>query len=346
MCKVRYDGFFSGNLQYKLPAIITAMFLKNSDGDFIINSNEKVSHYHHNIFMIVSPTGRIKHKYTVPKYLHHEIIQLPSGNYLVASNSDAPPADGGGGRRDGKLEEDLIVEIDSGSGNIIKEWNLNEIVDKRPQLYLTQDTDDPFHNNSLFYHQESRTIVASCRHQSAVFAFGYDDKKLKWISADTVGWSASMRPFLLRPVDVNGDDVDYTKVDFHHYAQHTATILSNGNLLVYDNGNERGKREGKTEPYNEYSRLAEYKLDLNNKTIQLVSIFNADKKIYTFATGNTYQLPNGNFLLGFAWNTDFGHIYELDTDKNVVFYMKVNRDGSERNYRYSKIDLYENLLTK
>jgi hypothetical protein len=83
----------------------------------------------------------------------------------------------------------------------------------------------------------------------------------------------------------------------HLCGQHSVTRLANGNLLVFDNGQncwpviaERGRR----------TRVVEYRLDEERLEATLVWSYE-QPGAYSTAQGSAQRLPNGNTLIG--WGT-------------------------------------------
>jgi hypothetical protein len=74
-------------------------------------------------------------------------------------------------------------------------------------------------------------------------------------------------------------------------AQHSARILPNGNLLLYDNGTRHQPSE---------SRAVEYALDTVAHTATLVWQFRHAPIIYTPFVGLVQRLRNGNTLVGYG----------------------------------------------
>jgi len=96
--------------------------------------------------------------------------------------------------------------------------------------------------------------------------------------------------------------------------QHHPTLLKNGNLLIFDNGTERG-----------FSRIVE--LDPLNKKIVWEYISEPPEKFFSAIRGACQRLPNGNTLVT---ESDKGHVFEISKDGKIVweFY---NPNTRERN---------------
>jgi hypothetical protein len=98
-------------------------------------------------------------------------------------------------------------------------------------------------------------------------------------------------------------------------AQHSATILADGNLLLYDNGTSHQPQE---------SRAVEYALDLTNRTARLVWQFRHQPPLYTAAVGSVQRLENGNTLVGYGW---IGRASEVGRDGAVQWAAELRVDG-------------------
>jgi hypothetical protein len=98
-------------------------------------------------------------------------------------------------------------------------------------------------------------------------------------------------------------------------AQHSARILSNGNLLLYDNGTRRQPAE---------TRAVEYALDTVAKTATMVWEFRHTPSIYTPFVGSVQRLVNGNTLIGYAM---VGHATEVGADGGLRWEADVRVDG-------------------
>jgi hypothetical protein len=90
--------------------------------------------------------------------------------------------------------------------------------------------------------------------------------------------------------------------------QHSATILPNGNLLLYDNGNLKPNR---------YSRAVEYSINESSRVVTKVWEYRSTPDIFMPSLGSVYRLPNGNTLIN--WGTE--KITEVKPDKSIAFEM-------------------------
>lgn len=98
-------------------------------------------------------------------------------------------------------------------------------------------------------------------------------------------------------------------------AQHSARMLPNGHLLLYDNGTRHQPPE---------SRAVEYALDVNAKTATLVWQFRHAPIIYTPFVGLVQRLTNGNTLIGYGFAA---HATEATPNQTVAWEADLKLDG-------------------
>ena len=98
-------------------------------------------------------------------------------------------------------------------------------------------------------------------------------------------------------------------------AQHSARILPNGNLLLYDNGTRHLPPE---------TRAVEYALDFGARTATMVWEFRHAPPIYTTGVGLVQRLRDGNTFIAYA---QVGHATEVGPDGSVRQELDVRVDG-------------------
>jgi hypothetical protein len=109
-------------------------------------------------------------------------------------------------------------------------------------------------------------------------------------------------------------------------AQHSARILPNGHLLLYDNGTRHPTPE---------SRAVEYALDPAKRTATLVWEYRHSPPIYTPYVGLIQQLRDGNRVVAFG---QAGHVTEVRPDGAVQWEADIKVDGQPAFcYRMSRI---------
>lgn len=327
-----------GEVRWAYTGDARYLYRKLRNGNLVVATQNGALQYHSPAFEEISMMGQTVQRFEVPDYLHHEIREMPNGNFLVGSNSVTYT----GALWDGKLQEDLIIEVDRQSGDIIKRWDLNTILDNERERADGLQNDDWLHLNSIDYNPKDRTILFSGRHQSVVGKIDYDDGKLRWILAHPAGWRPELQSYVLRPVHADGSSVDLTNNDFLPYFLHNPLELPNGNILLYDNGNFRNYYEDPNVPEESYSRAAEYKINEESRTVELVWTFDYNQQLFTTATGDVDYFPeNGHRVIGFLnSSSETPKIIELDANDQMIFEVNLNF-GSY--YRCEKIMLYQGL---
>ena len=197
--------------------------------------------------------GKIYKEYSLPGGYHHDYYEMPNGNLLVASD-DFTSGDG--------TVEDYIVELDRETGEVVKTFDLKDVLnmeDGKSENWIEYDW---FHNNSVWYDEESNSITLSGRHQDAVINIDYDSGDLNWIIGDPTNWSEEYQKYFFTPV---GDDFEW------QWSQHAAMITPEGYVFIFDNGNNKSKNEDEYVPAEDsYSRGVMYKIDTDKMTIEQV----------------------------------------------------------------------------
>lgn len=184
---------------------------------------------------------------------HHDYFEMPNGNLLVASD-DFNNAEG--------TVEDYIVEVDINTGDIVKYWDLKDILNMEDGKSENWVDYDWFHNNSVWYDENTNSITLSGRHQDAVINIDYDSGKLNWIIGDSTNWSSEYQKYFFTPV---GDNFEW------QWSQHAAMITPEGYVFILDNGNNKSKIEDKyVDATNSYTRGVMYKIDTENMTIEQI----------------------------------------------------------------------------
>ena len=197
--------------------------------------------------------GKIYTEYSLPGGYHHDYYEMENGNLLVASDDF---------NNDSGTVEDYVVEIDRKTGNIVKTFDLKDILkmtDGKSENWIEYDW---FHNNSVWYDKKTNSITLSGRHQDAVINIDYDTGKLNWILGDPEGWSDEYQKYFFKPV---GDNFEW------QWSQHAAMITPEGYVFLFDNGNNKSKNEDEyVDAADSYSRGVMYKIDTDKMTIEQV----------------------------------------------------------------------------
>lgn len=121
---------------------------------------------------------------------------------------------------------------------------------------------DWFHNNSVYYDHLTDAIIVSGRHQDAVISIDYETGDLNWIIGDSTNWPEEMQRYFFTPI---GENFEW------QWSQHSAKVLPNGDLFIFDNGNNRSKNPlDYVEAKDNYSRGVIYRLNTDEMTIEQI----------------------------------------------------------------------------
>ena len=197
--------------------------------------------------------GKIYNEYTIPGGYHHDYFEMPNGNLLIASDNFAIT---------NNTVEDYLIEIERESGKIIKQFDLKDVLPTTSTGNENYSEADWFHNNSVWYDKNSSTVILSGRHQDAVVALDYATGSLKWILGDKTNWPEEYAEYFFTPV---GENFEW------QWSQHAAMLTPEGNIFLFDNGNNKSKLSDNYTPAAEsYSRGVMYHIDYDAKTIEQI----------------------------------------------------------------------------
>ena len=195
--------------------------------------------------------GKIYREYSLPGGYHHDYFEMDSGNILVASD-DFDNEDG--------TVEDYVVELDRNTGNIVKRFDLKDILNMEDGKSENWTNYDWFHNNSVWYDEKTNSITLSGRHQDIVINIDYDSGKLNWILGDNTNFSEEYQKYFFKLK--NGE---------WQWSQHAAMITPEGYVFLFDNGNNKSKNKDEyVKAEDSYSRGVMYKIDTENMTAEEV----------------------------------------------------------------------------
>lgn len=293
--------------------------------------------------------GHIYNEYSLKGGYHHDYFELPNGNLLVASDDF---------NNESGTVEDYIVELDRTTGNIIKTWDLKDILNMEDGKSENWSSYDWFHNNSVWYDDATNSITLSGRHQDAVINIDYETGKLNWIIGDPTNWSSEYQKYFFTPV---GKDFEW------QWSQHAAMITPEGYVFIFDNGNNKSKDSSKyVDATNSYSRGVMYKIDTDKMTIEQVYEYGKERgsSFYSpyisdvdYLSKNHYLIHSGGIVYvdgknsnqpaGFSNNTTLKSDTVEVLNNKVIFEIVLPTN----NYRVEKLSLYtendyENTLGK
>lgn len=315
--------------------------LKN--GNIMLSSNRLINPPYYTTGLVeMDLTGKIYYEYVLPGGYHHDVFELDNGNLLIASDNF-----------ESGTVEDYIVEMERNTGKIVKEIDLKDILPTDKGSNQMANDYDWFHNNSVWYDSQTNSITLSGRHKDAVVNIDYNSLELNWIIGSPDGWPKEYQKYFLKPT---GDDFEW------QWAQHAAMILPDGNVFIFDNGNNRSKEEKNSiSASDNYSRGVIYKINQIDHTITQVwqygkergsdyyspyisDVDYLDENHYLIHSGgiNTVNGKPGNEPAGLENADSLNSITTEIKDNEVIFEMNLPTN----NYRAEKMNLYANNIFK
>lgn len=241
----------NGDVRWYLTEHFVWDIQRLNNGHIMLSTNKLINvPYYMTGLVEMDLLGKIYYEYNLPGGYHHDVFEMPNGDLLVASNNF-----------ESGTVEDYIVQIDRDSGEIVKTIDLIKILPTTEGDNADYSTDyDWFHNNSVWYDEKTNSVTLSGRHKDAIVNIDYDTEEINWIIGDPTNWSKKMQKYFFTP----------TSNSFvWQYAQHAAMILPNGDVFVFDNGNNKSKTsENKVSAEDNYSRGVIFDIDTSNMTIE------------------------------------------------------------------------------
>lgn len=282
--------------------------------------------------------GKIYIEFSLEGGYHHDYYEMENGNLLVASDDFY---------NESGTVEDYIVELDRKTGNIVKTFDLKDVLNMQDGKSENWSDYDWFHNNAVWYDKKTNSITLSGRHQDAVINIDYESGKLNWIIGDKTNWSEEYQKYFFTPI---GDDFEW------QWSQHAAMITPEGYVFILDNGNNKSKIKEEYVPAEKsYTRGVMYKIDTKEMTIEQVFEYGKERgsEFYSpyisdvdYISKNHYIIHSGGIVYVDGKNSNQPAGFSKDTtlvsdtvellNNKVIFELKLPTN----NYRVEKMSLY------
>ena len=242
----------NGDVRWYLTENMIWDIQRLQNGNIMLSSNRLINPPYYTTGLVeMDLLGKIYYGYVLPGGYHHDVFELENGNLLVASDDF-----------ESGTVEDYVVEIERDTGNIVKTIDLKEILPTDHGGNQMATDYDWFHNNAVWYDRETNSITLSGRHKDAVVNIDYNSLEINWIIGSPDGWDKKYQKYFLTPTN---DDFEW------QWAQHASMILPNGDVFIFDNGNNRSKtKEGSIDASDNYSRGVIYRVNKVDHTITQV----------------------------------------------------------------------------
>ena len=211
--------------------------------------------------------------------IHHDLIELP-GNQVLFLGLETRTIDDtiNGGPRNLRVLGDTLRTLSLDSGIEQQVWSAFNVLDptQRPPEWIGRkyaNAEDWTHANTVSV-GPTGNIVLSLRQLNQVISLSPDFKDLQW------------------KLGGPGSSFSFPDPDDRFYAQHDATQLANGHVVMFDNGNFRP---------GEYSRGLELDLDFATMTARKVWEYRPALDLYSERFGSASRQASGSTLISFGW---------------------------------------------
>ena len=225
--------------------------------------------------------GKIYKEFRIPGGYHHDEWEMENGDILILTQYLARGT-----------VEDACVMVDRNTGEILKEWDHQDVLPVYPVGGSgSQDAHDWFHNNAVWYDKKTNSLTFSGRHQDIIINRDFETGKLNWIIGDPTGWPEDMQKYFFKPV---GGDFDW------QYEQHACMVLPNGDIMCFDNGHWRSKeKEHYVDAKDNFSRGVIYHIDTDNMTIEQVWQYGKERgaEFFSCYICNCEYYERGHYLV-------------------------------------------------
>jgi hypothetical protein len=217
--------------------------------------------------------------------------------------------------------ESMIGEMDR-AGQIIKVWDVAQIISDAmvaggddPSAFVKPAPEDWFHSNAATYNGKDDTVIISSR-ENFVIALDYETGAIKWILGDpTKQWYKfpSLRKFAL----ALGPDT------LPPIGQHSLSITSDGNLLLFDNGTPSLNHVPVGDARN-YSAIRKYHIDQEKRVATEVFNYDNDRTLKSAFCSAVEEEAGPSYLIDYAYinnlaETQFAELVGLGADGKKVF---------------------------
>ncbi|MFC4558205.1 aryl-sulfate sulfotransferase [Virgibacillus kekensis] len=289
-----YAVDYNGDVRWYSTLWNSHVFQRLDNGNLLYLTKEK-GQKQYNELLEMDMLGKVYDSYIVnledypdTNVIHHDAIELPSGNILATVHDMEAP-----------YIEDEMIEIDRETGKTLRDFNYRDIF---PEDFYQEydgpgeDDGDWFHQNAIWYDNRDDTILVSSRHQDLVMKQTYPEGEIKWILAAQEKWPDSYERYLLEPIEEDfkfpgGPHSIMTMPDMDNNKNTYDYLLFDNNVVI-----TRGD-----DPLSEdFSRMVQYRVNPEKMTVKEVWSYGEERgeAMFSSIVGDAnYHKDTGNRML-------------------------------------------------
>ena len=265
--------------------------------------------------------------------IHHELDLLDDGRVMYLSRRVLRPGYGDPPR---PQEGDTIGIWDPGSGGNEIVWDIFDFIS--PDERTVPDSNRTLPGNPLWGGCDRDRAVQDWSHADSL-DIGADGSVL--VSLRNLDQIVLLEPDLASikwRLGGPGGQFEFPEPSDRFYHAHDASLVSGGNVLLFDNGNHRPGSEG-----GQYSRALELKLDMESLTAKKVWEYRLEPDMFSVCCSSATRLANGNTVVLFGSNfapeccRPF-FVVEVDTHGDVVWAVEHTSPNKPNQYRIYPAD--------
>ncbi|GGJ82435.1 aryl-sulfate sulfotransferase [Lentibacillus kapialis] len=320
---------------------------KRLDNGHILYATKEKGQNQYNEMLEMDMLGKVYNSYLIQlddyedtNVVHHEMIELPNGNFLATVHDTESP-----------YIEDEMIEIDRETGETVRDFSIRDLF---PEDFYEEygnvfsDDGDWFHQNAIWYVEKDDSILISSRHQDLVMKLSYSEGKIDWILADHEKWPDAYDKYLLEPKSDNfkypaGPHAPMTMPDFDNNDKTNDYLLFDNNVVI---------TRGKDPLSGDFSRSVQYRINPDEMTVEQVWQFGKSRgeEFYSKIVGDADYLKNtGNRLITSGYiEADKGmnsRVVEVNDEEpaDVVYELVISgfeKESHRQAYRAERMPLY------
>ena len=274
---------YRGDIRWHINTTTVFDIKRVRNGNILIGTERllKLPYYMSGIYEMTM-AGKIVKEFTLPGGYHHDQFEMPDGNLLILTED----------LRSGTVE-DMCVLVDRETGEILRTWDFKDFLDPAKVARSGSWTEeDWFHNNAVWYDENTNSLTFSARHIDAMCNIDYDSGELNWIIGDPEMWPEEYQKYFFTPV---GDgEFDW------QYEQHANVILPDGDVMCFDNGHFRSKvPEKRILNKDNFSRGVRYRINTDDMTIRQIWQYGKERgqEFFSQYISNVEYYKEGHYMV-------------------------------------------------